>query len=457
MPNRVIPEDGLPDAQFEKTIAELKEFVRIPSVTSDKQACIQAAQWLRDKLDQMGMEPIHTFETEGNPILFCEWRCGDDSAPTVLVYGHYDVQTAKPLGEWETDPFEPEIRGVYLHGRGTSDMKGQILAVLTSIEIMLESGTVPVNFKFLFEGNEEAPPQVLEEFLPAHRTLFRADISLNCDAGMLGPDMPTISYGLRGGSVNIIRVHGPVRDLHDGGYGGAIENPIHVLCSLIAGLHDDACRITLPDFYDRVRVLSEDERSLLSSLPIDDDFILEQAGVPELWGDAEFTVLERLGARPSLNVRLFNAGELKGAIPQSAEARLAIRLVPDQDPAEVHRQLKRYVAANLPGTVTAEVEYIVGYSPYLVDRDLPAMRSLSDALESAWGKSPLYHLVGGGIPVVELLQRSSGVESLLTGFSLPGDHIHGPNERLHLPTVRKGIPALVDFFYRFGESANGQA
>jgi acetylornithine deacetylase/succinyl-diaminopimelate desuccinylase-like protein len=279
---------------------------------------------------------------------------------------------------------------------------------------------------------------------------LEADISFNCDAGMLGPDKPTISYGLRGGSVNIVRVIGPTRDLHDGMFGGVVENPIHVLCALIDGLHDVDGRITLPGFYDRVREITSEERSLLNALPLDGETIAANAGVPELWGDANFTPIERVGVRPSLNVRHFEAGAVKSAIPRVAEARIGIRLVPNQDPLEAHQQLLSYVQANTPKTVRSEVEHVVGYPPYLVARDLPAMRSLGSAFEKTWGTKPYLRLVGGGIPIVEVLKQTMGMESLLTGFSMPGDQIHGPNERLHLPTVKRGIPALIRFFHNYG-------
>ncbi len=428
---------------------ELAQLIQIPSVTMDKEACAQAAGWLMRKLERMGMDNIQLFETSSNPVLFAEKQTRDEHKPTVLIYGHYDVQKPDPLDEWDSEPYQLERQGEYLFGRGTSDMKGQLLAMLLAVEALLQDDLLPVNIKVLLEGNEEAPPQVLETFVPENQALLSADISLNCDAGMLGSDKPTISYGLRGGSLNIIRVTGPVRDLHDGAFGGVIENPIHVLCAMIAGLHDEHHRITLPNFYESVRVMSDEERTLLASLPVDGQMIAENAGVSQLWGDEDFTPIERIGARPSLSVRLFDAGELKGAIPRTASARLVIRLVPDQDPLEVHQQLKAYVQAHTPETVASEVEYVVGYPPYLVDRDLPAMRSLHAALADTWGSQPFFWRVGGGIPVVELLRQSLGIESLLTGFSLPDDHIHGPNERLHWPTVKLGVSALVRFFFEF--------
>jgi len=434
------------DRHMEDFIADLKQFIRIPSVTLDPEAARKAAEWISQKFLSMDLENVRVFETIGNPVIYADKSCLNEDALTVLIYGHYDVQLAEPIDEWESPPYEAEQRGDYLYGRGSSDMKGQLLACLLAIEAMLQAGSLPVNLKFLIEGNEESPPDVLKAFLPEHATLLHADISLNCDSGMLGPGRPTISYGLRGGTICRIRVLGPARDLHDGMYGGIIENPIHVLCRLIDGLQDAEGIIQLPGFYDKVRRLSQDERDLLAGLPLDEGFFAENAGVPVLWGDPAYSAIERIGARPSVNVRMIRAGELKGAIPRMAEARLAFRLVPEQDPIEVFELLKQYLAQNTPATVTSEVEYIVGYPPYLMDRTHRAVSSLQSALGLAWGQPVNFVLVGGGIPVVEQLKQSLGIVSLLTGFSLPTDHIHGPNERLHLPTVRTGIKALVYFF-----------
>lgn len=442
-------EQSFVEDHFQDYIEDLKAFVRIPSITQDLDPSRQAAEWVVEKLKQMGVDPIQFFETDGNPIIVGDLTSKDPTAPTVLIYGHYDVQLPDPVEEWESPAFDPELRGDYLYGRGTSDMKGQLLAVLLAIQTMQAADNLPVHLKFLIEGNEEAPPPVMEAFIPEHKAHLSADISLNCDAGMLAPDQPTICYGLRGGSICIIRVMGPVRDLHDGGYGGVIENPIHVLSKLIVGLHDEQRKITLPGFYDKVRVLSEEERAFLAALPFDESFYKKHAGVDHLWGDEDFLPIERVGARPSINVRLFKAGAKKSAIPRKAEARVGIRLVPDQDPVEAYEQLKHYVESHTPMTCSSEVEYVDGYPPYLLDRAYPASQSLREALKVAWGREPVYRLVGGGIPVVEYLRRFVGIESLLTGFSLPEDHIHGPNERLHLPTVRKGIPALIRFFHNF--------
>jgi acetylornithine deacetylase/succinyl-diaminopimelate desuccinylase-like protein len=438
---------------FGEYIQDLTDFIRIPSVTQDLEASRKAALWLMGRLEGLGLENIQMFETIGNPILFATKTSPRKDAPTVLVYGHYDVQLPDPVGEWESPPFAAEQRDEYLYGRGSSDMKGQILAVLYAIGIMLSEKTLPVNLKFLIEGNEEAPPGALKAFLPDHLDLLQADISLNCDAGMLGSDIPTISYGLRGGVSARIRISGPSMDLHDGAFGGVIQNPIHVLNRLIVDLHDEENRITLPHFYDKVRSIPSEERVFLAASPMDELYYQKNAGVTALWGEAGFHPIERTGARPSLNVRMFEAGADKTAIPRVAEARVGIRLVPNQDPDEVFSMLEKYVHEKIPETVQAEIEYVSGYPPYLLDLGLPAIQSLRRALEQTWEAETIFHLVGGGIPVVQRLKDHLGIESLLTGFSLPDDHIHGPNERLHLPTVKKGIAALLRFFHYFGKDA----
>jgi acetylornithine deacetylase/succinyl-diaminopimelate desuccinylase-like protein len=276
--------------------------------------------------------------------------------------------------------------------------------------------------------------------------LLNADFSLNCDGGMLGPDQPTIVYGLRGGAISTIRIFGPSLDIHDGLFGGVIENPIHVLSNLIAGFHDGG-RVTLPRFYEKVRYMEEEERAELARLPIDNSFYLKSTGAPSIWGDDEFTPVERVGARPALTVTMFQAGSRKGAIPSKAEARVSMRLIPNQDPLEVHEQLKEYVAQNAPSTVTWEVEYEEGWQPSISDRMYAGNEALRQALETVWRKKPYYHLDGGGIPVVGQLKQILGMDSVVTGFSLPDDNIHGPNEKIHLPTVRRGIESLIHFFH----------
>lgn len=434
------------DRHFDRFIDDLCQFISFPSVTTSTDHIHQTVEWLMNHLQSVPLERVEVFETIGNPVVYAEVQSRYPDSPTVLIYGHYDVQPAEPVDAWDTDPYKATRIGDYIYGRGTSDMKGQLLACVSAIKAMMSDGLTPIKIKFLLEGNEETEPDVLCEFLPEHRDLLNADFSLNCDGGMLGPDQPTIVYGLRGGAISTIRISGPSLDIHDGLFGGVIESPIHVLSSLIAGFHDDG-RVTLPGFYEKVRSMDEEERAELAQLPIDASFYLKSTGAPSIWGEDEFTPVERVGARPALTVTMFQAGSRKGAIPSIAEARVSMRLVPNQDPLEVHEQLKEYVAQNAPPTVTWEVEYEEGWRPSISDRMYAGNEALRQAFETVWRKKPYYHLDGGGIPVVGQLKQFLGMDSVVTGFSLPDDNIHGPNERIHLPTVRRGIESLIHFFH----------
>jgi acetylornithine deacetylase/succinyl-diaminopimelate desuccinylase-like protein len=428
-------------------VDDIKDFICIPSISVGGRHELEierAAQWVARRLKTLPMDHVEILKTASNPVVFAEVKAARPDAPTVLIYGHYDVQPAEPLEDWETDPFQGVVKGEYLYGRGTSDMKGPFLACVAAVSAIIESGTLPVNVKFLVEGNEEAGPDLMGEFVPQHKEKLSSDFSLNCDGGMLGKNKPTIVYGLRGGSVCTIKITGPKADIHDGMYGGVVENPIHVLSRLIAGFFDDQGKIALPGFYDKVRPLQAAERAELARLPRDEAFYLEQSGAPALWGDKDYLPVERTGARPSLNVRLFHGGMRKNAIPVEANARIGMRLVPDQDPREAFEQLYQYVEQNVPPTVTWEVKYVVGFRPSLVDRHSPAVEALCRAFDTVWGVEPYYYRSGGGIPVVGHLQ-DLGIDSVLTGFQ--GDNIHGPNERIHLPTLERGVEALIHFFY----------
>jgi acetylornithine deacetylase/succinyl-diaminopimelate desuccinylase-like protein len=330
-------------------------------------------------------------------------------------------------------------------------MKGQLIACILAVEAVLAEGTYPATLKILLEGNEEFGPSPVGEFIRAHQELLRCDFCFSPDAGMIGEGSPTITYGMRGRSNCVIRVSGPSRDVHDGVFGGVILNPIHVLGQLIAGLHDSDGRVAIPGFYDKVRAVSDTEKEDLARLPKDDSYFLENSGAPGLWGDEGYPAVERAASRPSLNVLQVRAGGPSSAIPSFAEADVTARLVPDQDPAETGEQLDRYVKARTPWAVTSEVRFVGGYRPTLMSRTSPGIVALSRALEETWGRRPLFDRSGAGIPVVARLQDLLGVDSVLTGFSLPSDNIHGPNESVHLPTLRRGAEAMVRFLMAIAE------
>jgi acetylornithine deacetylase/succinyl-diaminopimelate desuccinylase-like protein len=447
--------DRLNDS-FERIVDDLRNFIKIPSISGNdnhQDDINLAVQWLHDRLSKLSLDRLVVFETIGNPIVYAECKSGKNNAPTVLIYGHYDVQPAISIEDWKTEPFEAEIMGDYLYGRGASDMKGQILAYIGTLEAILSSGSFPVNIKLLLEGDEETDPEPLAKFIKDNRELLECDFSLNCDALLIGINEPTIVYGLRGGIEYTVKIFGPSTDIHGGLYGGVIENPIHVLSKLIAGITDESGRVTLPNFYERVRQMDTEERAELARLPLDESYFLKISGAPSLCGEVDFLPVERAGARPALNVRMFEGGGEKGAIPSEAKAGLTFRLVPDQDPDEAHEQFVTYVKNNVPPTVTWEIADYVGWSPSLVKRDSQGVKAMSQALEKVWGVNPLFLLDGGSIPVVGLLQEIMGVESVLIGLSLPDDNIHGPNERIHLPTLKRGIAALIHFFFILADEA----
>ena len=435
-------------------LGELREFLSIPSVSSNPKGhddIKRAAEWLSERLRALGMTRVEVLPTTGHPAVYGELLSAGPSAPTVLMYGHYDVQSAAPLGDWDSDPYRPVVRGDNLYARGSADNKGQIMACIAAVQAAMRAGPLPVNVKFVIEGEEELGSPSFAGLLEEYRDLLTGDFVLNPDAGMLGPETPTIYYGLRGMYVCKLRVYGPSHDLHSGGYGGVVHNPIHALSHMIAGLHDADGRVTLDGFYDRVRELTAEERAEMATLPRDEASYLEQSGVSKLWGEPGFTPVEREGARPAVDVIHILAGSPKSAIPAEANAIVTARLVPDQDPNEVHEGMMKYLKESIPSTVSWEVQSYEGFPASLTDRNSPGVRALSKAMVEVWGKEPLFCRSGGSIAAVGQLQKILGLDSVLTGFALPDSQMHGPNEKLHLPTWERGIEALVHFLYLLAE------
>lgn len=436
---------------------DLKEFVSIPSISTDisaKADMLRAAEWVASRLKKLDIENITIFPTKGHPVVYGEYLKAGKDKPVVLIYGHYDVQPAEPLELWHTPAFEPTQVGDNLYGRGASDMKGQITASLQAIEAIVRTGKLPVNVKFMIEGEEEIGSPNLEDFIKNHAELLSCDFTLNPDTGMIAPDVPTITYGLRGLAYFELRVYGPSQDLHSGLFGGAVHNPAQVLCDLIAGMHDAQGQVTLPGFYDRVLPLDAEERAELARLPMNDQFFLEQTGVPKLYGEAGYTAIEQVGARPTLEVNGLLSGFTgegsKTVLPAHAMAKISMRLVPNQKPAEVHQQLISYLKEHAPDTVRWEVTQMAGGIASITDRNIPGVKAISQALEETFGARPVFRREGGSVPVTAQIQEILGAESVLTGFGLPDDNLHAPNEKLHLPTYYRGIEALVRFFCILG-------
>jgi acetylornithine deacetylase/succinyl-diaminopimelate desuccinylase-like protein len=441
-----------------KFLTEFKDLLRIPSVSTDpdhKPDMHKAASFLAEKLKKLSFDAVQILPTAGHPVVYGEHLRAGSQAQTVLIYGHYDVQPAEPLELWDSGAFDPEIRDGQIYARGASDMKGQVMAVIYAIESILAAESLHINVKVLFEGEEEIGSPHLDSFIEQHQRLLACDFALNPDGGMIAADVPTIIYGLRGLAYFELRIYGPAHDLHSGLFGGAIHNPAQVLCELIAGMHDGQGRITLPGYYDRVRPLSTDEKLEISRLGMDEAYYKKQTGAVNLWGEAGYLPAERIGARPTLEINGilsgFTGAGSKTVLPAKAMAKISMRLVPDQNPSEVHQQLIRYLETHAPDTVRWELDEMAGGPACITDRNLPAAQALARALEAVWGKKPVYKREGGSIPVVASMQTLLGVDSVVTGFGLGDDNIHAPNEHLSLRNWTMGIDALIHFFYYMGE------
>ncbi|MBK8901116.1 MAG: dipeptidase [Anaerolineaceae bacterium] len=438
-------------------LAELIDFLRIPSISTQperKAETAAAAQWLADKLAQAGLENVAIIPTQRHPLVYADWLHAGD-APTVLIYGHYDVQPAEPLALWESPPFEPTVRDDYLYARGSSDDKGQVYVHVKAVEAILKNnGRLPVNVKFIVEGEEESGGESLAAFIPQNTEMLAADLALVSDTAMVSAQQPAIVYGLRGLCYAFIDIEGPKRDLHSGSFGGGINNPLNVLGHIIARLKDEDGRVLIPGFYDRVRPLSQQERTILAQFPLDEAAWLAETGAPEPWGEPEFTLVERLGARPTLDVHGIIGGYTgegaKTVLPSKVHAKVSMRLVPDQDHEEIGRLLKAYIAELAPPSVHVEVTVGHGAAASITNFNIPAMQAAAQAYATAFGQEPVFMREGGSIPVVSAFQSHLGVETVLMGFGLPSDQIHAPNERFYLPNFYRGIETSIHFLQNLG-------
>lgn len=441
-----------------QSLEELQEFLGIPSVSTQaehKPDVERAAIWLKDKLLAAGFPKAKVMPTPGHPVVLAEWLASGPDAPTVLVYGHYDVQPPDPLEEWRTPPFEPTVVGDDLFARGASDDKGQLYIHVKAVEAFRETqGPPPVNVKCIFEGEEEIGSPSLESFIQQHAEQLAADVAVISDTHILGKDQPSIVYALRGLAYVEVEVTGPDHDLHSGTYGGAVHNPLNALCSMIAKLQNPDGRINIPGFYDKVRSLSPDERTEQAKVPFDREAWLQEAGVKSDWGEPDYTIVERTTARPTLDVNGIWGGYIqpgaKTVLPSKASAKISMRLVPDQEPAEITRLIQDYFAEIAPPTVQVQVRDLGGGEGAIVRRDSPAMQAASRAYAEGFGQEPIFVRLGGSIPVVATFQKVLGVETILMGFGLPDDRLHSPNEKLHLPNFYRGIETVLRFMEHLG-------
>lgn len=441
----------------EANLEELKTFLALPTIStlSEHRADVQrGAEWVAQNLRALGLEQIEILPTgagAGQPLVYADWLHAPH-APTVLVYGHYDVQPVDPLHEWLTPPFEPTIHGDWIYARGASDMKSQTLAFLKALEALLKTNSLRVNVKVLIEGEEEVGSPHFGPFLQEHKAKLKCDVVLNADSQMTARDLPGIVYGLRGLCYFELWVQGPAHDLHSGTFGGSLHNPAQVLADLVAGMHDECGRVTLPGFYDDVRELDADERAALAQLPVTDKHWANAAGVAELWGEEGFSTVERTGARPTLEVNGLLSGftgeGAKTVLPAKAMAKLSMRLVPNQHPEKIRGQLEAYLRAHAPDTVRWSVKQLAAGEPVLLKRDSRYVRAACDALQETFGVAPVFQLLGWSVPITNLLYDELGVDVVVMGFGLADDGTHGPNEHFYLPNFYRGIESYIRFFER---------
>lgn len=434
-------------------LAELFEFLRFPSISTLPQHdpdLVATAEWLVRALVDAGLNNARTITTDGHPLVYADWLHAGPEAPTVLIYGHYDVQPVDPLKLWQTPPFEPTVRDDFIYARGAADDKGQVYIHIKAAEAYLHTeGRLPVNVKFIIEGEEEIGSANLNAFISHNHELLRADSALISDTSMLAPGQPALVYGLRGNCHLLVDITGPSQDLHSGSYGGGVNNPLNVLAHLIAKLQDERGHILIPSFYDQVEPLSSEERELLSDVPLDEEAWRLETGAPALWGEPEYSLLERISARPTLDVTGLVGGYTgegtKTVLPAQAHAKISMRLVPNQDPAAIVALFEEYVRAVLPPSVNVHIQ-VASLSPAAVlDRASPPMRAAAAALETTFHRPPVFVREGGSIPVVSRFDSELMLPTVLMGFGLPDDHIHSPNERFYVPNFYGGIEVAIRY------------
>ncbi len=430
----------------------LLEYLAIPSVSAQpehERDVKMAALWLSEHLRDAGLR-AEVMATRGHPVVYAEWSGHDHHRPTVLIYGHYDVQPAEPFELWRSEPFKPTIRDGYIYARGANDNKGQHMAHVKAVASYLQSeGTLPVNVKFLVEGEEEIGSPNLGEFIASHRDLMACDCVMISDGALFSLTQPVLTYGLRGLAGFEVQVRCLERDVHSGHYGGNVQNPAFALAQILAALKDAHGRVTVPGFYDDVRTLSAEEREALARIPYEEADVMRETGALAAFGEPGFTVNERKGARPTLEVNGMWSGYTgpgsKTIIPATAHAKVTCRLVPNQDPARVLRLVQEAMRAAAPVGTTITFDAERGTPASLVPLDAPEIQAAVRAAQATYGRPPLYELEGGSIPVVHDFQTMLGKPIALLGFGLPDDNIHSPNERFATACYEKGIEASIRF------------
>jgi acetylornithine deacetylase/succinyl-diaminopimelate desuccinylase-like protein len=441
----------------QRFLDELFELLRIPSVSADsqyKQDVARAAEFIKTKLIEAGADKVEVCSTPGHPIVYGE-KIIDPKKPTVVVYGHYDVQPADPVNLWTTPPFEPVVRDGKIYARGSCDDKGQVYMHIKAFELMMRTNTLPCNVRFMIEGEEEVGSANLGAWIKANKSRLTGDIILISDTSIVANDIPSIEAGLRGLSYVEVEVTGPNRDLHSGVYGGAVANPIQALCEMIASLKDENQHITIPGFYDKVLELSKSEREDLNRTPFDLEEYKKDLGVEDVRGEKGYTTLERTGIRPTLELNGIWGGYTgegsKTVLPSKAFAKISMRLVPNQSSDEITKLFADHFRKIAPKSVKVEVRPHHGGEPVVTPTDSVAFKAASMAMEQTFGKKPIPTRGGGSIPIVALFEKELGLKSVLMGFGLDSDLIHSPNEHYGLFNFYKGIETIPLFFKNFVE------
>lgn len=446
------------DKHQDRFLAELFDLLRIPSISTlpqHKKDVRRAAKFIAGKMEDLGLDKVKVIKTDGHPLVYGEWL-GAEGKPTVLLYGHYDVQPVDPIDLWNSDPFEPEVRENNIYARGAVDDKGQVYGLLKALDALMHTNHgLPVNVRVLIEGEEEAGGEAIDAYVRAHPQKLKADVAYIADTGMPAPGVPAIIYGLRGIVYTEIEARGAKQDLHSGAFGGVAPNPIHALALVLAGLKGADGRITIPELYKRLKGVTDEERALWDRSPVDVPALLKrEMGVDVLPGEQKVDPRERLAARPTLEVHGIRGGFVdegaKTVIPAQAVAKVSLRLPPELPPKEVLALLQRRVAELCPPGVTMTVREIHSGDGVSVPLDSVYIRAAEQALEQEWGRPPVFEREGGSIPIAALFDQLLHTPVVLMGAGLPDDNVHAPNEKFHLPNFYHNIRQAVRFLWILG-------
>ncbi|MBB6451226.1 acetylornithine deacetylase/succinyl-diaminopimelate desuccinylase-like protein [Geomicrobium halophilum] len=443
----------------ERHLQELKDLLSIPSISAlpaHKDDMQKAAEWMANALQKIGMENVNIMPTGGHPVVYGDWLKAEDK-PTVLIYGHYDVQPVDPLDLWETPPFEADIRDGKIYARGATDDKGQVFMHIKAVEALMNTyGELPVNVKFCIEGEEEVGSPHLDEFVDQHQELLSANVLVISDNPMLEKGQPSVCYGLRGLCGLQIDVKGAKGDLHSGLYGGGVPNPLHELADLLSSMHDDKGRVSVEGFYDDVIPLSTDEKEAYDDLNYDEESLREELDVPALYGEEGYTFLERTWVRPTLEINGMHGGfqgeGTKTVLPSEASAKITCRLVPGQNPDKIMQLLEQHIERHHSHAVTVNITPFDKGKPFVTPFDHPAIQAAGDSLQHAYGVHPAYTRMGGSLPIAETFSDILDIPIVLMGFGLPTENFHAPNEHFHLENFDKGLEAICHYYNTLGET-----